>query len=283
MIELRPVRSDDEALNRYRQLFAACFSPQRKFDVEALRWLYADNPDGQVVGYDAWDDGELAAHYVCVPASLRVNGVSERGLLSLNTATHPRWQGQGLFTKLAAKTYEGAAAAGYGSVYGVANANSTPGFIRKLGFQLVAPLQAKVGVGRLGFDPQAASAAAQFQRVWSPEALRWRCANPVNPIAMRARADGSRSFYATGPAPLVPAYAELPPGNGTPASGVLAKAACLYLGLAPATRGGPGLYMDIPRRLRPSPLNLIFKDLSGRQRQLDPAQVYFTFLDFDAY
>lgn len=284
MIEFRPVRSDEEALTRYRELFEVCFSPQPKFGIEALRWLYADNPDGQAIGYDAWEDGQLAAHYVCVPAGVLVNGLPERGLLSLNTATHPRWQGKGLFTTLASKTYESAAQSGYGSVYGVANANSTPGFVRKLGFQLVAPLQAKIGVGRLGFDPQAASAAAQFKRVWSPQALRWRCANPINPVAVRARGDGSRSFYAAGPAPLLPAYAELPGGEHSAAAlAGFAAPTRLYLGLVPAVSGGLGRYVDIPRRLRPSPLNLIFKDLSGRQRLLDRTRVYFTFMDFDAY
>jgi hypothetical protein len=35
--------------------------------------------------------------------------------------------------------------------------------------------------------------------------------------------------------------------------------------------------------LRPSPLNLIYRSLSGRVAQLDPTAIRFTFLDFDAY
>ena len=283
MIELRPVQCDPSALARYSALFAICFSPQPKFGAEALHWLYADNPDGQVVGYDAFDGDQLAAHYVCVPARVIVNGVIERGLLSLNTATHPRWQGKGLFTRLAARTYETAAAAGFGSVYGVANANSTPGFVRKLGFQLVAPLRAMVGVGRLGLDPQSSVAEAGFSRAWSPDALRWRCANPVNQVSMRCGNDGIRRFFAGGPAPLVPAYAELPAGDGPATSAPPAALARLFLGLAPVGSGGLSSYAEIPRRLRPSPLNLIFKDLGGRNRELDANRVFFSFLDFDAY
>lgn len=283
MIELRPVEFGSSALARYSELFAACFSPQPKFGHAALHWLYASNPDGQVVGFDAFDGDQLAAHYVCVPARVSVDGAPERGLLSLNTATHPRWQGKGLFTQLAGRTYEAAAAAGYGCVYGVANANSTPGFVRKLGFQLVAPLRAMLGVGGLGFDADSCIAAARFSRVWTPETLRWRCANPVNPVATRLGHDGTRCYYAKGPAPFVPAYAELPRGDGPSTSAPGVAPARLYLGLTPAGSEGLRSYRDIPGRLRPSPLNLIFKDLTSSQRVLDADRVFFSFLDFDAY
>ena len=36
-------------------------------------------------------------------------------------------------------------------------------------------------------------------------------------------------------------------------------------------------------RLRPSPLNLIYRSFSERVARLDPARIQFTFLDFDAY
>jgi len=283
VIEFLPVRSDQAALARYGELFAACFSRQPRFGTEVLRWLYAANPDGHVVGFDAWDGGQLAAHYVCIPVRLVVDGVAERGLLSLNTATHPKWQGQGLFTRLANRTYEAAARDGYGSIYGVANANSTHGFVRKLGFQLVRPLRAMVGVGSLRFDVPSAIALAGFSRLWSPEALAWRCANPVNTVSMRRGRGGERWFFARGPAPLAPAYAELPPGDGQEAARTPAAPARLYLGLAPSAAGGLGRYVDIPNALRPSPLNFIYKDLTGRQRQLDPDSAFFSFLDFDAY
>lgn len=283
MIELSPVRSDPESLARYGELFATCFSRQPRFGTEALHWLYAANPDGHVVGFDAWDGNELAAHYVCIPARLVIDGVAERGLLSLNTATHPKWQGQGLFTRLANRTYEAAAESGYGCVYGVANANSTHGFVRKLGFQLVSPLRAMVGTGALGFDVDAAVSQAGFHRAWSADSLAWRCSNPVNPVYMRRGRNGVRRFFARGPAPLVPAYAELPGGDGQPAARSPFAPARLYLGLVPAAAAGLGRYFDIPSTLRPSPLNFIYKDLTGRGRELDPASSFFSFLDFDAY
>ena len=283
MITFAPLRTDTEALARYGALFAACFPDSSKFTPVYLQWLYADNPDGAAVGFDAWDGDQLAAHYVCIPARASIEGVEARMLLSLNTATHPLYQGQGLFTKLAALTFDAGRAAGFDGVYGVANANSTPGFVRKLGFQLVRPLEARVGLGPVGRAPAAPAVAVSFERLWSGAALAWRCANPDNPV--RARRQGRRWCFdarAIGP---VRAYAEatLDAADAAPAAAAGWRPLRLYLGLLPQSERRFTGYPSIPQRLRPSPLNLIYRSLSGRVETLDPARIRFTFLDFDAY
>ena len=122
---------------QYVALFAEFASPTAThYTIGIPAWAAnAANPAGTVVGFDAWDDVTLAAHYVCVPARvLRWGDAFGRALLSLNTATRPAYQGKGLFTKLAAATYEGAERPkGFECVYGVANANSTPGFHSQAG------------------------------------------------------------------------------------------------------------------------------------------------------
>ena len=109
-----------------------------------------------IVGADAWDGERLAAHYVTCPMEAVVEGRVAKGLLSLNTATHPDYQGRGLFTTLAQAAYAQGAAAGYEFVVGVANANSTPGFLKRLEFQHEARLQAGLLLrrpARLGVTP----------------------------------------------------------------------------------------------------------------------------------
>jgi GNAT superfamily N-acetyltransferase len=280
-----PVRYDDEALARYVALFAACFPGANKFTLEYLRWLYAANPDGTAVGYDAWDGERLAAHYVCVPGMAQVGGHGARVLLSLNTATHPDYQGKGLFTKLAALTYDSGREQGYDAVYGVANANSTPGFIRKLGFQLVRPLEARIGIGGVGTRAHGKGAAVSFERVRSPAALAWRCANPDNPVRMRRH--GALWRFDAAALGVARAYGELalPDGANWRGNDVALSwtPARLYLGLVPDSERSFLGYPAIPERVRPSPLNLIYRSLSGRVEQLDPAAIRFSFLDFDAY
>jgi GNAT superfamily N-acetyltransferase len=284
-MRFEPVQLDEPLLVRYGALFAACFPASGKFTVAYLEWLYAANPAGAALGFDAWDGARLAAHYACIPARAWVEGRQVSLLLSLNTATHPDYRGQGLFTRLAAMTYDAAAARGFEGIYGVANANSTPGFVRKLGFQLVRPLEARVGLGRLMHGAGSAPHALSFERCWDEATLAWRCANPHNPVWPRER--GARyQFHAAAFGARLPAYAELPAAGlklraapGAPALSPLR----LFIGVVPDAAARYWNYASIPDRLRPSPLNLIYRSFSSRVSRLDPARIRFSFLDFDAY
>jgi GNAT superfamily N-acetyltransferase len=280
-----PVQHDPATIARYGDLFAACFPGVNKFTPAYLDWLYLANPDGQAVGYDAWDGERLAAHYVCIPARAWVEGKEVLVLLSLNTATHPDYQGKGLFTKLAAMTFEAGSTAGFDGVYGVANANSTPGFVRKLGFQLVRPLEARIGLGHLRHGARPAAASLSFERSWSDAALAWRCANPHNPVGRRDDT-ARRQFYAPAMGWHLPAYAELDPAARTvalPGARRMLSPLRLFIGLAPDSTASYRNYASIPRKLRPSPLNLIYRSFTPRVSALDPTRIQFSFLDFDAY
>jgi len=170
----------------------------------------------------------------------------------------------------------------------VANANSTPGFVRKLGFQLVRPLEARIGLGGLRHAGKPDAAALSFERAWSEDALRWRCANPHNPVFARAAADARLQFYASASGHRLPAYAELDDARLLKAVPVRADAPPLsplrlFIGLAPDASARYWNYASIPMRLRPSPLNLIYRSFSPAVAALDASRIAFSFLDFDAY
>lgn len=281
-MDFLPVRCDEEAYADYVRLFADCFPGVDKFSRNYIDWLYRCNPDGKVVGFDARDGDRLAAHYVCIPTRAQVGGEEVRVLLSLNTATHPSYQGMGLFTKLADLTYAAGTALGFDCVYGVANANSTPGFIRKLGFHLVDPLRACLGFGPLGID-FSHETSLQFRRIWSTQALAWRCACPVNHIIARSGRDRTTLLAPAlyGGTCLAAAELDAPAPAGT--AGDFASPLRLFIGCVPPAWRRPALYVDIPDRLRPSPLNLIYRSLSGRINTIDRDGIFLSFLDFDAY
>lgn len=283
MITFRPVQGGGSAYREYVQLFSECFPAANKYSQDYLDWLYARNPDGQVVGFDAFEGDQLVAHYACVPARARVGGIDARVLLSLNTATHPQYQGQGLFTKLAEHTYAAGSEQGYDCVYGVANSNSTPGFTRKLKFQLVGPLHARFGIGRLGIDFEKMASIPHFRRLWSSEALAWRCASPVNEVTAHA---GLKKTTFLAPALYKGAFsaaAEIDNVTAAAIPSVSPGHLRLNIGMVPPAARQRAFYLDIPSRLRPSPLNLIYRSLSGRIASIDPNAVFITFLDFDAY
>ena len=60
-------------------------------------------------------------------------------------------------------------------IIGVANQNSTHGFIKKLGFYLISPLDVKIGFGKLNLKIKQSYKAKPF---WSLKTLKWRLSNP---------------------------------------------------------------------------------------------------------
>lgn len=279
-LTVRPAGVEPQQLAAYARLLGDVFAAPEKFSTEAVAWRYRDNPAGQVVGADAWDGDRLAAHYVTCPTEAVIDGQIVKGLLSLNTATHPDYQGRGLFTRLAEAAYAQGTAAGYKFVIGVANDNSTPGFLRKLAFQNVGPLQA----GILASPPRKFSEAPlQYRAHWNRALLQWRLANPIGQYVAARRGD-LVGVWARTHLPLVSCGAFLP---GELAKGVELGAApigfTLFMGLEPRMALRSGGFLPIPKRLRPSPLNLIWRGLGDGPAALDPSAVSLNFLDFDPY
>lgn len=278
-LAIRPAGTSPALLDAYSSLLNATFASD-KFNAAALAWRYRDNPAGAVIGADAWDGERLAAHYVACPLEARIDGELVRGLVSLNTATHPDYQGRGLFTTLAERAYALGAEAGYGFVIGVANANSTPGFLRKLAFQDAGRLHAGV-LARL--PSRFETVPVQYQGAWREDLLTWRLANPDGRYAT-ARRGGLTCVWAKTHLPFVQCGAFLPYSGELRGVARPPLAATLFLGLEPRMPLGRLGFLPIPERLRPSPLNLIWRPLTeAAPKTLRPEAVAINFLDFDPY
>ena len=274
MLEMRPLEVNLPDIQMYFELFKAVFNEPEVLTTRFLDWLYARNPVGPAFGLNAWSDGELAAHYAAIPVVYLVDGRKTKGLLALNTATHPKHQGKGIFTKIGNAANELAAERGFEFVSGVANQNSTDGYLRKLGFTLISPLEAKVGVGAVA----AKEAPAVIRPFWDQPAFNWRLRNPNG----RYSRHGGQVLADTGKfgikAVLSLNTESLDPGP-VPASAIPLR---LWIGLNPGIRLR-GLFVNVPRRFKTSPLNFIFKDLTGKLPRFDKREVAFELLDFDVY
>jgi GNAT superfamily N-acetyltransferase len=285
MMTFQPTRSTPEALTSYSELFRACFPHAVHLTPEYLRWLYVDNPAGTVIGMDAMEGDRLAAHYVCIPANVWLFGEKRRALLSLNTATHPDFQGKGLFTTLAKKTYENGAGQGFTAVFGVANGNSTPGFIRKLGFQLVTPLDARVGLGRpVDVDWPEVARQAEFRRAWTHDDLAWRVASPANRLFVSSKAGQASALFTKTNHKMIDVWGETELALAQDTQYTRSPSPLrLFLGRYPTGTARYSRSASIPAFLRPSPLNLIYRDLRAGDTQVHADRVCFNFFDFDAY
>lgn len=279
--QIRQTATDGASILSYASLLSEVFGKPELFTTDYVKWQYADNPDGAIVGFNAYAGETLAAHYVTQPMEAVIHGSRHSGLLSLNTATHPGHQGKGLFVKLADRTYQHAAEHGYDFVIGVANQNSVHGFTKKLGFQLVGQLHALLGIGTLPYTDDLSSFS--YYKEWSPAALAWRLRNPVNTYGVSV--DRSVTVSSATAYPLINATLgrfdkkkhDVKP---SPASVSMLN---LWLGVDRNITSKTNFYFNIPNRLRPAPLYLIFKPLKTGLGPLHFDDVYFQALDFDAY
>lgn len=264
--------------------FLALVWPQGGYTYDYLHWLYRENPVGFAEVYNVWDKGQIIAHYAAIPIMAKLFGCTEKGLLSLNTAVHPLHRGKGYFKSLANLTFEDAHYNGANFVIGVANSNSTLLFRRQLRFQFVTPLTVKIGLGNvkrsLKHDIQ-----FDYMRTWDRPTLNWRLKRP-NAKYYSIEKSGFNSILGhTGRYGIWASMLDI-----TSDGIVVSKQKIfrwnpfnLWIGLDESCDWGRSNYVNIPDRLKPSPLNLVFKDLSGMGRLLNSNKILFSLLDFDAY
>lgn len=268
---IEQVKVDETSLKESQALLQLVFSEHAdKFSYDYLKWQYAENPVGTIIGFNAYMGDVLAAHYVTMPIYMNINGQKKKGVLSLNTATHPSHQGKHLFTTLADRTYQYAADNGYKFVIGVANANSTHGFIKHLKFHLIGPLTFKVGIGQNLYQ----RTDYTYTRYWDKEIIDWRLKNPsmkyfknddiiVSPI----KPGFKKLIYHDKKGLFIGKKLHLRPFN-------------LYIGFGANLK--KGIYCSVPKFIERSPFNLIFRDLTGGELpEVTKDNILFELIDFD--
>lgn len=281
-------KASAQNLHKYIFLYRTCFPVASHFNFNYLNWLYTKNPEGSFFGIDAVVGEKVVGQVVTIPCRYILRGEPTKALLSINTSVHPQYRGRYLFKYLGEKLFELAIKDGYRFIIGSANAASTPGFIRHLGFQLVKPLDAVIGAGTFGVKDYAYILShAEIRHDWTSETLLWRCQNPVNTVYLHDSGHFMAALASTGKFG-VQAYAELPCmdlPNTLPIKRNYQSSFFLprvFLGLIPGYKNSMN-YIQIPLRFRPSPLNLIYKNLQDSTDYISPDACFINFLDFDAF
>ena len=143
-----------------------------------FRWKHQENPFGPSAGWVAEVDGHLAGFRTFLRWSWDVPGRGPvRAVRAVDTATHPDFQGRGIFSRLTMHALESLEAEGVGFVFNTPNDNSRPGYL-KMGWQLIARLPVWARPRSLRTAPKLLGAAVPADK-WSldgdgrpaPEAL----------------------------------------------------------------------------------------------------------------
>jgi hypothetical protein len=280
--EFRLQTNSRDELEKVTALLRRVWPKNRRFNLPFIEWLYRTNPNGYAIGYNAFYGDEVAAHYVVVPFQVEIEGELKKSALALNAGVDERHRGQSLFRKLADMTHARAAQVGIDHIVAIANANSTPGFLRHLGFQLVTPLDVRMCLTLP--RPSGGKVEWQWKRKWRADDLSWRLDNPGGHYWRAAASDfswiigatkypGVRAVLKVDSDPLLRRQVDdqLPERFTWPP--------LLWFGKRPELTFQTAI--DVPMRLRPSPFNLVFHDLTSQNRRLDPALVHFEAADFD--
>jgi predicted N-acetyltransferase YhbS len=280
---VEPLDLSDEGVRQTTALLKKVWPGAAHLTVEYIKWLYRENPHGAAFGCNACAEGRIVGHYAAVPVRWVIEGEIQDGLLSLNTAVDESFRGRGLFRILAGSTYKDAAEKGRAFVIGVANAQSTPLFLKQFKFQLLGPMTVKVGIGQAGKPPEDMPGNSTYS-VTDTATIEWRLRAP------------HRSYFRANEVPVVSVTSlpfvyssmgvELLADNVQVVSSGLRRARSplrVWIGYDPRLRWRGSAYLDVPSRLRPSPLNVIFKDLTPRGRVLAEDRVRMSLIDFDAY
>jgi predicted N-acetyltransferase YhbS len=284
MIDVRPLDLSPAGIEQTCGLLNIVYPNAQHITPTYLDRLYNGNPLGPTFGFSAFSEGnELVGHYLMIPLLARIHGVEERGIWPFQLATHPGFRGKGLFTALAEESFTAARERGFGYLSGVGNAMSTPLFVGKWGFQAICQLDVRIGTGPI--PPRQEIQDLEFVRVWDPEGIAWRLAHSAQPYHVQYRGEFGHLCAPTG---KLGVFVEigmferrmLPEGLPTLEAPHPFR---LWIGVDPSRNWWRSPYFNVPVRFRPSPLNLLFYDLTDQKRVFDPARVRYDVFDFDAY
>ncbi|HEX4492509.1 MAG TPA: GNAT family N-acetyltransferase [Acidimicrobiia bacterium] len=313
-----PTATDPYDDARTAALLVATLDAERFGHPGYLRWFYRENPRGQVIGENEDQDGMRVAHYAVIPTAYRTPAGPTPFIFSTNVATSPTVRRGGFFRAMAERVYERARATGAPGMVGVGNDESTIVVVERFGWKALGPLPVRICPPlpsgrrtRLESRPvdRALLADRWFEAIatdldwvpvrdwaqsWTPDFLRWRLSRPDGGYVLHVTRDAvavsvlAHARLRIRAAVLLKVFPR--PGAALPVSSApFVTAACRYHRAAMCVYAGFNAHVRVrgvrpPRRLQPSPLNLVFKCLDESRAPSASFRLdTFEFLDMDAY
>ncbi len=284
MSEIKPVDLSPKGIAECGKLMRLVFANTPHLTDSFFDWQYNKNPLGPAIGFNAYDNGELISHCVVLPTKVKLFGKVTNGVHSVNGVSHPRFQGTGLYFRLAKRTYQLAKDKGYEFGFSISNDLATPGWTRLIGFQYVSPLLVKVGAGTFAHkkdEPQ-----VDFERVWDKEMLEWRCSCPSIDYRLEKNGTNFSIFGPTNKFGIQVVMRQLPKSllpEKVESHQLGMNPVRVWTGFDPALNWKRAAYVTLPEKLKPSPLNFLFKDMTGENRVLKRDRIRCWPLDFDDF
>ncbi len=94
------------------------------------RWKHLDNPFGRSPVLLCWEDGKLIGVRAFMRWEWKSNSKVYRALRAVDTATHPEYQGKGIFKKLTLSLVDNCGKNGDHFIFNTPNQQSRPGYLK---------------------------------------------------------------------------------------------------------------------------------------------------------
>jgi len=178
-LELR--RATDADLPAVLELLRASLGQESEHHEAFFRWKHVENPFGPSPSWVATDDNRIVGFRTFLRWEFASAGRVVRAVRAVDTATHPEYQGRGVFRALTLRALDELRAEGVEFVFNTPNEQSRPGYL-KMGWR-------EVGRLRVGVIPTTAGWFSRAIRSRVP-ASRWSLSTNVGDSAAEALMDG---------------------------------------------------------------------------------------------
>lgn len=266
----------DDYLNLYNKIF------QTNKKKTYYDWLYSQNPLGNFVGIDCYDDNKLIGQVGGIPQEYLFCGDKKNFILSINVCVDPNYQGKGLFNNMACKLEEIAKIKNFDGIIAIANKAATPAWKKSIEMNFLKQLDVYIGYGSINYQ-NFEKKNYKFYSNWNYERLKWRCNNPLSETLIVNNSHNQKSIYCKTNYPFIDVYS---PFIFNDYENDIVKSTRNIL--KPKIFIGDAKYLNkkffikFPEILKPSPLNFLYKFIQTN-KMLKSEEVFFSFLDFDAF
>ncbi len=278
------IKSDVGKIPKYVDLYRRCFKsfPLNK-NSTYFEWLYKNNPAGKFIGIDAIDSeknleiGQVGG----IPYEFNYLGKKIKILQSINVCVDQNYRGLKLFKKMANKLETYAKEENYSLIIAVANTLATPAWINSISMKFISKLDVLLTYNDLGIQKTTMDENI-FRSLWNEDLINWRRKNPYNKVIVTQEQNIKLSSPSVLSIFKVFSYIEK---NNYPIEFDKKKKNILpnlFLGFIPK-KNKFNNFFKVPEFLKPSPLNFLYKNITEKNIELKKEDIYFTYIDFDAY
>lgn len=266
-------------LSEYLSLYKKCFQGFKK-NLEYFKWLYENNPMGKYIGIDAFDGDKLIGQIGGIPYNFKFHNNDIKTLVSINICINKSYRGGRIFYNLSSNFEKLLIEKNYDLLIAIGNKLATPAWIKSLKLRNLGQLKSYLGFYDFSNKDINLNNYKLFMN-WQKETIIWRCSNPNKKTQLITFKD-KKLVYANTDFPMIKAYTPFPfQLNFEPNNLKIDLGLKTFIGFCNEVNDN-FFFRKIPKILKPSPLNFLYK-FYKKDYILNENEVFFTFLDFDAF